>query len=73
MVRIENLDNSWGVTLRYSTRDEDIVAYVGFNPSWQVGSIRELVKVGNGEGGRGGHEQPALQTRHALVSSSLTL
>ena len=73
MVRIENLDNSWGIALRYSTRDENIVAYVGLNPSWQVRSIRELVKVGNGEGGRGGHQQPALKARHALVPASLTL
>ena len=48
MVRIENLDNSWGVALRHSTRDENIVANVGFNPARQVRSLRELVKVGNG-------------------------
>ena len=72
MVKIDNLDNSWGVALRNSTRDENIVAYVGLNPGWQVRSIRELVKVGNGEGCRRGHEQPALETRHTLVSSCLT-
>ena len=68
----KNLDNSWGVALRYSTRDENIVAYVGLNLGRQVRSIRELVKVGDGEGGRGGHQQPALETRHALVPASLT-
>ena len=69
----KNLDNSWGVALRYSTRDENIVANVGLNLGRQVRSVRELVEVGNGEGGRGGHEQPALETGHALVPASLTL
>ena len=71
--KLENLDNSWGIALRYSTRDENIVANVRLNLGGQVRSIRELVKVGDSEGGRGGHEQPALETRHALVPARLTL